>query len=46
LSAAAAATWIERDATGTDAGWKWQRNWSDLYAIVVEDRVMHNPWRR
>lgn len=45
LSANAAATWIEAAAPGTAGGWRWQRNWEGLYAIVIEYRSVHNPWR-
>lgn len=33
-------------APGTAKGWRWQRNWSDLYSIVVEGCVARNPWKR
>ena len=45
LSALAAATWIERDVRGTSNGWKWQRNWNDAYAIIIDERTVRNPWR-
>jgi len=38
LSAVKAARWIEANAPGTRKGWRWQRNWSDVYAIVLEKR--------
>lgn len=26
------------------AGWQWQRSWKGLYAIVVDDRHVADPW--
>lgn len=45
LSAKEAARWIESQAPGTSKGWKWQNNWEGLYAIVINDRVVSNPWK-
>ena len=45
LSPEAAAVWIEASAPGTARGWRWQRDWRGLYAIIVEGRVVSNPWR-
>ncbi len=45
LSATDAAEWIEANAAGTKKGWRWQRNWSGLYCIVIDDKVVHNAWR-
>lgn len=45
LSAAAAASWIERNAAGTRAGWRWQRSWTGLYCIVIDGRSEKDPWR-
>ena len=42
LSAEIATTYIETNAPGTRKGWKWQRNWSDMYCIVIEDRRVAN----
>ncbi|HUQ86416.1 MAG TPA: hypothetical protein VM096_02590 [Vicinamibacterales bacterium] len=44
LSAEKAADYIERNARGTSKGWRWQRNWRGLYAIVIEDRLASDPW--
>jgi hypothetical protein len=44
LSANAAASWIESAAPGTKKGWRWQRDWEDLYAIIIEQRYVKNPW--
>ncbi len=32
------APYIETNAPGTAKGWRWQRNWTGLYCIVIEDR--------
>jgi len=37
LSADHAAAHIERNAIGAGRGWHWQRNWTDLYCIALED---------
>jgi len=44
LSATDAAAWIERNAKGTDVGWRWQRNWDALYCIVIGGHSAANPW--
>ena len=46
LSPKAAAAWIEKDASGAEKGWRWQRNWAGLYAIIIDDRVAVNPWAK
>lgn len=46
LSAERASEYIERNAAGTASGWRWQRRWNGLYAIVVDNRVVQDPWRR
>ena len=45
LSATAATKWIEEPAPGTERGWTWQADWQGLYAIVIEGRLVRNPWR-
>ena len=40
-----AADYIEAHASGTKLGWRWQRSWSALYCIIIEDRVARNPWK-
>jgi hypothetical protein len=37
LSAERAAGHIEQNAPGTAKGWLWQRNWSGLYCVAIED---------
>jgi hypothetical protein len=45
LSAVHAGEWIERNAPGTKGGWRWQRSWQGLYAIVISDRVVNDNWQ-
>jgi hypothetical protein len=45
LSPAIASDWIEPNASGTPAGWRWQQNWSGLYCAVIEQREVNDPWR-
>jgi hypothetical protein len=44
LSASAATIWIEGNAPGAAKGWRWQRSWKGLYALIVEDRRVDDPW--
>ena len=51
LSPVHASEFIERDAPGTAKGWRWQRSWSALYCIAIEDpsnppnlKLMKNPF--
>lgn len=37
ISAEYATDYIERNAPGSKKGWRWQRNWSGLYYIVIEE---------
>jgi hypothetical protein len=39
------ATFIEKNAPGTAMGWRWQRSWQGLYAIVIDGRSIKDPWR-
>lgn len=45
LSAAAAASYIEGNAPGTGKGWRWQRNWSGLYCIVIAGNRVDDNFR-
>ena len=45
LSADGAAKYIEENASGTSKGWRWQRSWQGLYAIVIEGRSCKGSWR-
>lgn len=44
LCAKKAATYIESNAPGTALGWRWQRNWTGVYSIIIENRFADNPW--
>jgi hypothetical protein len=33
---------IEADAPGTAKGWRWQRNWTGLYFVIVEGREVND----
>jgi hypothetical protein len=46
LSAVRAADYIEPQAEGTKKGWRWQRGWKGLYCIIIEDRIVHDVWRK
>jgi hypothetical protein len=46
LSAVRAADYIEPQAEGTKKGWRWQRTWTGLYCIIIEDRVVHDVWKQ
>ena len=45
LSADVAANYIEANAPGTAKGWRWQRSWQGLYAVIVEGRSTKGRWR-
>jgi hypothetical protein len=45
LSADGAAQYLEENAPGTVKGWRWQRSWQGLYAIVIEGRSCKGRWR-
>lgn len=45
LSAELAASYIEKNALGTEKGWRWQRTWKGLYCMVVENKRVANNWR-
>ena len=40
LSADEASTYIEEQSPGTRKGWRWQRNWYELYCIIINDRCV------
>jgi len=42
LSAELATSYIEANAPGTKKGWRWQRNWSGVYCIVINHRRAPN----
>ena len=37
LSAVYAAHHIERNSVGAGRGWRWQKNWTDVYCLAFED---------
>lgn len=45
LSANTAREYIEANAPGTEKGWHWQNNWTDTYAIVIEDNRINDNWK-
>jgi hypothetical protein len=46
LSATGAADYIELQAEGSKKGWRWQRTWTGLYCIIIEDRVVRDVWKQ
>ena len=46
ISAVRATEYIEREAEGAKKGWRWQRAWTGLYCIIIEDRVVRDVWRQ
>src|ERR1035438_399911 len=42
LSADLATPYIEMNAPGTKKGSRWQKNWSGIYCIVIEDKRINN----
>lgn len=45
LSAQLATRYIEANAPGTRKGWRWQRNWNQLYCIVIGNREVHDNFK-
>ena len=45
LSAEVAATYIEKNASGTKKGWVWQRNWHHTYFIVIENNLVSDNFK-
>jgi hypothetical protein len=46
ISAIAATKWIEKNALGTKKGWRWQQNWTETYAIIVENQSVNDNWSK
>jgi hypothetical protein len=46
LSPTEATHWIEQNAPGARFGWRWQRSWAGLYAIVIADHESVDPLRK
>lgn len=44
LSAELAAAWLESHMPGFRSGWRWQRSWQGLHAIVIDGRAVHDNW--
>jgi hypothetical protein len=40
-----ATTYIEKNAAGTAKGWRWQKNWDDVYSIVIENLLVKDWWK-
>jgi hypothetical protein len=36
---------VEKNAPGSASGWRWQRNWQDTYAIVIEGRIQTDNFK-
>jgi len=45
LSAELATSYIEANAPGTKKGWRWQRDWSGVYCIVIDGKRIDNNFR-
>lgn len=45
LSADSTREFIEKNSPATEKGWKWQNNWTDVYAIIVENKKINNCWK-
>jgi hypothetical protein len=45
LSAERAACDIEKNAPGTKKGWRWQRNWTGTYCIVIGEKLMRDIFK-
>ena len=44
LLAEEARSYIEANAPGTQAGWRWQGSWDGTYCIIVEDQLFQDNW--
>ncbi len=44
LSAVKVGEFLEQNVPGGKAGWRWQGNWSGIYAIVIGGRVTSDNW--
>ncbi len=45
LSAVEATTYIENNAPGSKKGWRWQKNWEDVYCIIIENKLVEDNWK-
>jgi hypothetical protein len=46
LSAVLAADYIESQVEGTQKGRRWQRSWTSLYCIIIENKVVNDVWKK
>ena len=46
INATDAAEFIERNAPGTQQGWRWQKSWTGLYCIVVDGKCVRDNWKQ
>ena len=46
LSAIDATGYLEKNATGTKQGWRWQQSWDGIYCIVIEDKIVNDNWKQ
>jgi predicted amidophosphoribosyltransferase len=46
LSAELATRHIEKNAPGAKRGWRWQRTWVGVYAMIIERRIVNDNWRQ
>src|SRR5690348_16740219 len=46
LSATEATSFVEANAEGTKKGWRWQRDWTGLYCIIIENKCVHDIWKQ
>jgi hypothetical protein len=44
LSADLATEFIERNASGTKKGWRWQRSWHGTYCIAIENKIANDNY--
>lgn len=44
LSPVTATSYIERNAPGTEKGWRWQQSWSGIYSIVLNEKLVKDWW--
>jgi hypothetical protein len=45
LSALTGTKYLEANAKGTQAGWRWQQSWQGLYCIVIAGRLYKDCWK-
>ena len=45
ISAVDATKYIEKNAPGSKQGWQWQRNWTGLYCVTIENLYVKDVWK-